>query len=73
MRAGPRNTQFFESSEVRADIVVLGKLCPGINTVVRELVTMLKDIYKVDKVYGVKNSFQGYYDYKTNPSSIIEL
>jgi hypothetical protein len=35
MRAGPRNTQFFNPKEVRADIVVLGKLCPGINTVIR--------------------------------------
>ncbi len=46
---------------MRADIVVLGKLCPGINTVIRELVIMLKDTYKVDKVFGVKNSFSGYY------------
>lgn len=34
---------------------------------------MLKSVYKVDKVYGVKNSFEGYYENKKNPSSIIEL
>lgn len=71
MRAGPRNTQFFDPAEVRADIVVLGKLCPGINTLIRELVLMLKQVYKVDKVYGIKNSFEGYYENKKNPSSII--
>lgn len=35
MRAGPRNYQFFNPNEVKADIVTLGKLCPGINTVIR--------------------------------------
>jgi len=34
---------------------------------------MLKEVYKVDKVFGVKNSFEGYYEHKKNPSSIIEL
>ncbi len=47
MRAGPRATQYFESSDVRADIVVLGKSAPGINNIIRELVTLLKGIYKV--------------------------
>ena len=73
MRAGPRNTQFFDPSKVKADVVVLGKLCPGINTIIRELAIMLKNIYKVDKVFGVKHSFQGYYDFDKHPSSIIEL
>lgn len=73
MRAGPRNTQFFDPAEIKADIVVLGKLCPGINTIIRELVLMLKQVYNVEKVFGVKNSFEGYYENKKNPSSIIEL
>lgn len=34
---------------------------------------MLKSVYNVDKVFGVKNSFEGYYENKKNPSSIIEL
>ncbi len=34
---------------------------------------MLKTVYKVDKVFGVKNSFEGYYENKKNPSSIIDL
>ena len=34
---------------------------------------MLKSVYNVEKVYGVKNSFEGYYENKKNPSSIIEL
>ena len=35
MKAGPRSTQFFIPSEVRADIVCLGKITPGINNVIR--------------------------------------
>jgi 6-phosphofructokinase 1 len=69
MRAGPRNTQFFDPKKVRADIVCLGKLCPGINTIIRELVFMLKNVYKVDKVFGVKSSFDGYYINNSDPSS----
>jgi 6-phosphofructokinase 1 len=34
------------------------------NTVIRELTLMLVDIYKVNKVVGVKNGFKGYYDRK---------
>lgn len=57
MRAGPRNTQFFDPKDVKADIVCLGKLCPGINNIIRQLVFMLKTVYKVPKVFGVKYSF----------------
>lgn len=35
MKAGPRATQYFNPQDVRADIVCLGGLCPGMNTVVR--------------------------------------
>ena len=62
LRAGPRATQYFNPRDVNADIVCLGKVCPGINTVVREIVLILKNIYKVPNVTGVKNSFKGYYD-----------
>jgi len=34
------------------------------NTVVRELVLMLKDVYKVNRVTGVKHGFKGYYEKK---------
>jgi hypothetical protein len=47
MRAGPRATQYFDPLTVRADIVCLGKVAPGINNIIRELVILLKDMYKV--------------------------
>uniref|UniRef100_A0A0E0L7Y1 Phosphofructokinase domain-containing protein n=1 Tax=Oryza punctata TaxID=4537 RepID=A0A0E0L7Y1_ORYPU len=36
-RAGPRQRVFFESDEVHACIVTCGGLCPGLNTVIREI------------------------------------
>jgi hypothetical protein len=62
MKAGPRSTQYFDPKEVRADIVCLGKATPGINNVIKELVTCLKDTYKVDRVCGARFSWQGYYN-----------
>lgn len=61
LRAGPRGTQYFNPQTVRADIVCSGKAAPGINNIIRELVTLLKGIYKVDKVTGVRFSWRGYY------------
>ena len=61
MRAGPRSTQYFVPSEVRADIVCLGNISPGLNSVMRELVLVLRNVYRVDNVFGIKESFKGYY------------
>ena len=54
LRAGPRSTQFFDPFKVRADIVSLGEICPGINTVIRELTLNLCEVYKVAEVTGIK-------------------
>ena len=35
MRAGPRGHQFFDPNDVRADIVCLGNMSPGLNTIIR--------------------------------------
>lgn len=35
LRAGPRSTQYFKAEDVVADIVCLGGVCPGMNTVIR--------------------------------------
>ena len=43
-------------------MVCLGNVCPGMNTVVRELVLFLKNAYQVPQVTGIMYSFKGYYD-----------
>ena len=72
LRAGARATQYFDPKDVRADIVVIGKIAPGINTIIRELVYLLKETYKVEKVTGVRFGFKGYSD-DSLPDPMIDL
>ncbi|XP_052182674.1 ATP-dependent 6-phosphofructokinase 2 [Diospyros lotus] len=60
-RAGPRKHIFFDPSHVRAAIVTCGGLCPGINTVIRELVVGLWELYGVREIFGVKAGYGGFY------------
>jgi len=58
---GPREQVFFSSKEVNAAIVTCGGLCPGLNTVIKELVNCLRSQYGVSEVYGVRNGYMGFY------------
>lgn len=44
---------YFDSDEVHACIVTCGGLCPGLNTVIREIVCALYNMYGVTKVLGI--------------------
>ncbi|KAL6530317.1 ATP-dependent 6-phosphofructokinase 4, chloroplastic [Orobanche hederae] len=66
-RAGPREKVFFESEEVRACIVTCGGLCPGINTVMREIVCGLNSMYGVDDILGIQGGYRGFYSKNTIP------
>ncbi|GJN00902.1 hypothetical protein PR202_ga18128 [Eleusine coracana subsp. coracana] len=60
-RAGPRQRVYFESDEVHACIVTCGGLCPGLNTVIREIVCGLYDMYGVTKILGIQGGYRGFY------------
>ncbi|KAK4765756.1 hypothetical protein SAY86_026846 [Trapa natans] len=60
-RAGPRRQIFFDTAMVRAAIVTCGGLCPGLNTVIRELVVGLWELYGVREIYGVIAGYRGFY------------
>ncbi|XVF34956.1 hypothetical protein REPUB_Repub18cG0102700 [Reevesia pubescens] len=60
-RAGPREKVYFESDEVHACIVTCGGLCPGLNTVIREIVCSLYHMYGVKKVLGIDGGYRGFY------------
>ncbi|KAL1356535.1 hypothetical protein AAHE18_05G191400 [Arachis hypogaea] len=60
-RAGPRQKVYFESDEVKAAIVTCGGLCPGLNTVIRELVCGLHHMYGVKSVLGIEGGYRGFY------------
>ncbi|CAN6682063.1 unnamed protein product [Malus baccata var. baccata] len=60
-RAGPRQKVYFNPAEVHACIVTCGGLCPGLNTVIREIVCGLYHMYGVSKVLGIDGGYKGFY------------
>ncbi|GMY17528.1 ATP-dependent 6-phosphofructokinase 3-like [Fagus crenata] len=66
-RAGPRQKVYFESDEVHACIVTCGGLCPGLNTVIREIVCGLYNMYGVNKILGIDGGYRGFYARNTVP------
>ncbi|BAT94639.1 ATP-dependent 6-phosphofructokinase [Vigna angularis] len=64
-RAGPREKIYFEPEEVRACIVTCGGLCPGINTVIREIVCGLNIMYGVHDILGIEGGYKGFYSKNT--------
>ncbi|KAH9665634.1 ATP-dependent 6-phosphofructokinase 3 [Citrus sinensis] len=66
-RVGPREKVYFESDDVHACIVTCGGLCPGLNTVIREIVCGLYYMYGVHKVLGIEGGYRGFYARNTIP------
>ncbi|KAE8678756.1 ATP-dependent 6-phosphofructokinase 3 [Hibiscus syriacus] len=62
-RAGARQKLCvnFQPDDVHACIVTCGGLCPGLNTVVREIVCGLHHMYGVKKVLWIDGGFKGFY------------
>nr|ABR17567.1 unknown [Picea sitchensis] len=60
-RAGPRSEVCFSPDEVHAAIVTCGRLSPGVNTVVRELVIGLWFRCGVRDIKGIKSGYRGFY------------
>jgi 6-phosphofructokinase 1 len=60
-RAGPRAGVAVDPARARAAVVTCGGLCPGLNTVLRELVVGLRELYGVRDVFGVAAGYRGFY------------
>ena len=60
-RAGPRASLAVDPARARAALVTCGGLCPGLNTVLRELVVGLHELYGVRDVFGVAAGYRGFY------------
>lgn len=56
---------YFRSDEVKACIVTCGGLCPGINTVIREIVCGLNNMYGVSNILGIQGGYKGFYSKNT--------
>jgi 6-phosphofructokinase 1 len=61
LRAGPREFISFHPKSVKAAIVTCGGLCPGINSVVREIYNTLHHLYGVEEIYGIPFGYRGFY------------
>lgn len=72
-RAGPRKElAFHPKNQVKACIVTCGGLCPGLNSVIRELVITLKQMYHVPTVYGIPFGYRGFYSTKLSMKELTE-
>jgi 6-phosphofructokinase len=76
--AGPTSQIYWNPKTVKSAIVTCGGLCPGLNTVVREIVMALNYVYGVSpgSVFGVQNGFRGFYElpWKTlTPDSVSAI
>ena len=59
MLSGPREKVAYLGEEVVAGIVTCGGLCPGLNDVIREVVTSLSSRYGVKQIYGFRYGYYG--------------
>tara|TARA_B110000503_G_scaffold121282_1_gene184715 strand:+ start:1700 stop:2398 length:699 start_codon:yes stop_codon:yes gene_type:complete len=60
-RAGPRAAIYHDPQTTHAAIVNCGGLCPGINDVIRSVVTTLETGYGVQKISGIRYGFGGFW------------
>jgi 6-phosphofructokinase 1 len=58
-KAGPRRLLFHDPATTHAGIVTCGGLCPGLNNVIKGLVTVLRHGYGVREVSGFRYGYQG--------------
>lgn len=58
--AGPRAEISFDPSKSKAAIVTCGGLCPGLNSVVREVVMCLSRQYGVQDIVGIPKGYRGF-------------
>ena len=58
-KAGPRKHIFYEPEKTRVAIVTCGGLCPGLNDVIKGIVSVLNMEYKVSDVFGIRYGYKG--------------
>lgn len=61
--AGPSKTLLYDPATVKVAVATCGGLCPGLNTVIREIVMCLTYVYHVPRgnVFGVTDGYRGFY------------
>lgn len=57
--AGPREKVFFDAPKTTAAIVTCGGLCPGLNDIIRGVVTQCFNRYGITRVFGFRYGYEG--------------
>jgi 6-phosphofructokinase 1 len=57
--AGPREKIFFEPTKTTAAIVTCGGLCPGLNDIIKGIVTQCHYRYGITRVFGFRYGYEG--------------
>lgn len=57
--AGPREKVFFDAPKASAAIVTCGGLCPGLNDIIRGIVTQCYNRYGITRVFGFRYGYEG--------------
>ena len=77
VQAGPRLNIHFNPQCCKAAIVTCGGLCPGLNTVIRELVMCLHRQYGIEETFGIPSGYRGFQDpskwRQLTPQSVANL
>ena len=58
-KAGARKTLFHNPKNTKAALITCGGLCPGLNNVIKSLVTVLEKDYKVSEIIGIRYGYKG--------------
>ncbi|CAL9756104.1 unnamed protein product [Musa acuminata subsp. burmannicoides] len=66
-RGGPRQRVYFRPEDVYACILTCGGLCPGLNTVIKDVVCGLSYMYGVKMIVGIQGGYKGFYARNTIP------
>lgn len=58
-KAGPRAKIFHDPHWSKAAVLTAGGLCPGLNSVIKGIVSTLTNRYRVPVVYGIRYGYEG--------------
>ena len=58
-KAGARKKIFHHPESTRAAIITCGGLCPGLNNVIKGLVNVLEQDYRVKEIIGIRYGYKG--------------
>eukprot|EP00756_Hemistasia_phaeocysticola_P043097 Hpha_TRINITY_DN17007_c4_g3::TRINITY_DN17007_c4_g3_i1::g.166503::m.166503/K00850/pfkA, PFK; 6-phosphofructokinase 1 len=71
VRAGATQKVWWNPRAVRAGIVTCGGLCPGLNSIIREVTRCLRHCYGVESVLGFRSGYAGILKPSEHPPTVL--